>query len=106
MVTSRTGLTSHLNFRRRVLNRDKAAGITNCPICNVTLDYAITRKPNSAEPDHITPDAVARQLGWTIAQINAPTNGRTICRQCNQRRGAKQNTRPIKRANVQASNGW
>ncbi|MEW1705966.1 HNH endonuclease [Microbacterium sp. NPDC089190] len=81
MTSSRTGLTPHLNFRRNVLARDKHNGITNCPDCGVTLDYDVSRQPNSAEPDHIIP--IAR--GGT----NATSNGRTICRRCNQRRGSK-----------------
>lgn len=81
MPTSRTSLAPHRNFRLRVLTRDKAAGITHCPECNVLLDYEVSRNPNSAEPDHIVPHA----LGGT----NEPSNGRTICRQCNQSRGGK-----------------
>lgn len=96
MASSRTGLTPHLRFRRAVLTRDRKAGITNCPLCNVTLDYMVTRQPNSAEPDHIIP--IAR--GGT----NNPTNGRTICRRCNQQRGAK--TDPQPHPKVIASDGW
>lgn len=79
MATSRTSLAPHRNFRRRVLARDRAAGITNCPLCGVVLDYDNSRTPNSAEPDHIIPDA----RGGT----NATSNGRAICRHCNQSRG-------------------
>jgi len=97
MATSRTGLTPHLEFRRKVLRRDKAAGVKHCPICLVQLDYEVTRKPNSAEPDHIIPDS----LGGT----NKPENGRTICRRCNQRRGNKIED-PIKRTRIKASPIW
>lgn len=79
MPSSRTGLAPHLQFRRRVLARDKSSGITRCPICRVELDYEVTRQPNSAEPDHIIPMA----RGGT----NETSNGRTICRRCNQSRG-------------------
>jgi 5-methylcytosine-specific restriction protein A len=91
MPSSRTGLTPHLKFRRAVLRRDEANGITHCPTCGTQLDYKISRKPNSAEPDHIIPTS----LGGT----NDPTNGRTICRRCNQSRGNKTaptNTRQVK----------
>lgn len=108
MVASRTGLTPHLRFRKAVLGRDKRAGVTQCPIngCGVTLDYDVSRQPNSAEPDHIVPDARAQMLGWTVAQINAPKNGRTICRRCNQRIGAKGDPKPIVKVIIQASTGW
>lgn len=81
MVSSRTGLTPHLRFRRAVLKRDRDRGVTNCPLCGVPLNYDIGKQPNSAEPDHIIP--IAR--GGT----NHPDNGRTICRRCNQRKGNK-----------------
>ena len=55
MATSRTGTTSYLQWRRKVLARDKGAGITQCLLCGCTLDYITTRTPDSAEPDHITP---------------------------------------------------
>ncbi|KTS90681.1 hypothetical protein NS183_07815 [Microbacterium testaceum] len=97
MVTSRTGTTSHLRFRKAVLTRDRKAGITHCPECGVTLNYDISRQPNSAEPDHI----IAHRYGGT----NDPSNGRTICRQCNQRLGDKRrpqgSTAPLK-----PSPGW
>lgn len=100
MASSRTGLTPHLRFRSAVLHRDRGAGVTNCPLCHKALNYDVSRQPDSAEPDHI----IAIANGGT----NDPSNGRTICRLCNQRRGAG-NTR---RANqgvtrvVTASPGW
>mgnify|MGYP005611765431 CR=1 len=97
MASSRTGLTPHLRFRRAVLNRDRRNGITNCPHCNVAMDYQVSRQPNSAEPDHIVP--IAR--GGT----NDPSNGRAICRRCNQSRGAN-DTPKHERKHVQASDGW
>lgn len=105
MASSRTGLTPHLRFRRAVLGRDRRAGITHCPDCGVELDYDISRQPNSAEPDHIVPAAKAEALGWTIAQLNAPSNGRAICRRCNQSRGAGKPIK-VKRSSIQASSGW
>ena len=79
MATSRTGTTSHKQWRAAVLRRDKADGITQCPYCGTTLDYTHTRRPNSAEPDHIIP--------WANGGTNTLNNGRTICRKCNQKRG-------------------
>ena len=80
VATSRTGTTSHKHWRTQILNRDRNQGITHCPLCNTPLDYTTSRQPNSAEPDHIIPHA----NGGT----NTLENGRTICRRCNQRRGA------------------
>ena len=57
MATSRTGTTRWLNARRACLKRDREAGITTCPLCGVTLDYNVSRLPNSAEADHIVPHA-------------------------------------------------
>ena len=85
MATSRTGTASHKRFRRDVLNRDRRAGITHCPLCGVLLDYDVGRKPDSAEPDHL----LAHALGGT----DSPDNGRTICRKCNQSRGDGQGDR-------------
>lgn len=105
MASSRTGLTPHLRFRKAVLGRDRRAGITHCPECGCELDYDISRQPNSAEPDHIIPAAKAKTLGWTEAQLNNPQNGRTICRRCNQSRGAGKRVQ-VKKPTIQASTGW
>ena len=80
VATSRTGTASHKHWRTQILNRDRNQGITHCPLCNTPLDYTTSRQPNSAEPDHIIPHV----NGGT----NTLENGRTICRRCNQRRGA------------------
>lgn len=84
MTTSRTGTASHKHFRKRVLARDRNAGVTQCPLCGTPLDYDHGRRPNSAEPDHIIP--------YTHGGTNDPANGRTICRQCNQARGNRMYT--------------
>lgn len=97
MPSSRTGLTPHLRFRAAVLRRDRLAGITNCPLCNVEMDYNVSRKPESAEPDHI----IAIVKGGT----NAVDNGRTICRKCNQSRGAGERIH-VKRNRPRPSPGW
>lgn len=88
MVTSRTGTSSHLRFRREVLRRDRAEGVTHCPACGVLLDYDVSRQPNSAEPDHIVPVA----MGGT----NDVSNGRVLCRLCNQKRGKGSSRQQIK----------
>lgn len=98
MASSRTGLTPHLRFRKAVLTRDRRNGITHCPLCNVQLNYDITRQPNSAEPDHIIP--IAR--GGT----NNPNNGRTICRHCNQSIGDRADPKPATRTTLTPSTGW
>lgn len=89
MTASRTGTTSYKNWRTQVLNRDRNQGITHCPLCQTPLDYTRGLQPNSAEPDHIIPHA----FGGT----NTLENGRTICRRCNQRRGALTGRRPTKK---------
>lgn len=108
MVSSRTGLTPHLRFRKAVLTRDRKAGVTHCPIpgCGVELDYGVSRQPNSAEPDHIIPAAQATTLGWTVWQLNAPSNGRTICRRCNQSIGDGSDPKPATKTKVKPSAGW
>lgn len=100
MVSSRTGLTPHLVFRRKVLARGRAQGVTNCPDCGVLLDYKISRTPSSAEPDHIVPKA----RGGT----DDASNGRVICRRCNQSRGkgAVPTDRPTKQSRIEPSPGW
>ena len=79
MATSRTGTASHKRFRRAVLNRDRRAGITHCPICGVLLDYTTGLLPNSAEPDHIVPHS--------LGGPDSLENSQTICRTCNIRKG-------------------
>ena len=89
MATSRTGTTRWLNTRRACLKRDREAGITTCPLCGVTLDYNVSRLPNSAEADHIVPHAQGGE--------DTPENTRTVCRRCNQSRGGKQaSQKPIR----------
>ncbi|WP_353809088.1 HNH endonuclease [Agromyces sp. SYSU T00194] len=79
MATSRTGTAPHIHFRRRVLQAGQDQGITHCPLCGCTLDYTKGRTPQSAEPDHIIP--------ITRGGTNDPSNGRVLCRRCNQARG-------------------
>ena len=78
---SRTSTKEHKQFRKQVLARAQAMGITHCPACGTKLQYNNNgqRKPNSAEADHIIPAS----LGGT----NHPDNGRVLCAKCNSRRG-------------------
>ena len=80
-TVSRTSTREHKQFRKQVLARAQAMGITHCPACGVKLQYHNDgqRKPNSAEADHIIPAS----LGGT----NHPDNGRVLCAKCNSRRG-------------------
>lgn len=78
---SRTSTKEHKQFRKQVLARAQAMGITHCPACGTKLQYNNNgqRKPNSAEADHIIPAS----LGGS----NHPDNGRVLCAKCNSRRG-------------------
>ena len=80
-AVSRTSTKEHKQFRKQVLARAQAMGITHCPACGIKLQYNNNgqRKPNSAEADHIIPAS----LGGT----NHPDNGRVLCAKCNSRRG-------------------
>jgi hypothetical protein len=80
-TVSRTSTKEHKQFRKQVLARAQAMGITHCPACGTKLQYHNNgqRKPNSAEADHIIPAS----LGGT----NHPDNGRVLCAKCNSRRG-------------------
>ena len=80
-AVSRTSTKEHKQFRKQVLARAQAMGITHCPACGTKLQYNNNgqRKPNSAEADHIIPAS----LGGT----NHADNGRVLCAKCNSRRG-------------------
>ena len=88
MATSRTGTASHKRFRREVLRAGQQAGITNCPLCGVLLDYAQGLTPDGAVADHIVP--------WSNGGTNHPNNGRVLCRRCNESRGDGKSPRQAK----------
>lgn len=56
-------------------------GLTNCPRCNVWLNYEHGKQPNSPQIDHIKPHAE----GGT----NDRTNLRILCAACNAHLGGK-----------------
>ena len=79
--SSRTGTAQWRRVRQQRLDHDFNNGLTRCTSCGIHLDWEYTRRPNSAEPDHIIPHS---QGGPDTFE-----NTRTICRNCNQRSGGK-----------------
>lgn len=90
MATSRTGTATW----KKVVTQARAdaleQGITHCPRCRVGLDWEYSKRPNSAEVDHVK----AHALGGS----DAIENTRIICRKCNQQLGGaltRRNPRPV-----------
>lgn len=91
MPGSRTGGTTYLNNRARVIAQARADGLTHCPgytdpagtahPCGRTLNYDTLQQPDSAEADHIIE---ARYGGSDDVE-----NLRVICRTCNQQRNRR-----------------
>lgn len=88
MATSRTGTSKWKNIRKRAIHRAMRDGLTNCPECNIPLDYETGLRPNSPEVDHIIP--------WSVSQTDALDGTRVICRRCNQSLGGKVSKRKPK----------
>lgn len=80
-MANRTATTKWRNLRRRLLSQAQASGLTNCPLCNTTLDYTTGLRPNSATPDHIE--------HWANGGTDTPDNIQIICRHCNSKDGGK-----------------
>jgi 5-methylcytosine-specific restriction endonuclease McrA len=78
---SRTGTTTYLKIRAKVIRAAKEDGIELCPFCRVVLNYDEPRLPESAEVDHIQP----------VSQGGEDTmdNLQVICRRCNLRKSDK-----------------
>lgn len=85
MAATRTGTTVHKRMRKRTLARDRAAGVTHCPIpgCGRELDYDTPDRTNpaKAEADEIVPYSRTQETSTD------PDDWRTICAHCNQSRG-------------------
>lgn len=80
MATSRTGTTDWKRRRERAIRRARRNDVTTCRYCGVTLDYEVSKQPNSAEVDHVTPHA---HTGTNDGELQV------ICRRCNQSKGAR-----------------
>ena len=82
MATNRTATTRWRKIRdeRRAIALEQ--GIHNCPRCKAPLDWEYSRRPNSAEVDHIK----AHSQGG----LDELSNTQILCRQCNQSLGGKQ----------------
>lgn len=67
--------------RRLILRRD--------PTCTLRLPGCTGI---STEADHITPHAAALRAGWSLADIDDPTNGQGVCSSCHTRKSRAEAT--------------
>lgn len=81
MATNRTATAAWKKIRDKRRQIDFDNGITNCPLCNKPIDWEYSRRPNSAEVDHI--------IEWARGGKDELSNTRVICRHCNQSRGGR-----------------
>ena len=102
MATSRTGTAKWVRVRDEARKIAFDQGLARCPEpgCRVWLDWEYSRRPNSAEVDHIVPHS---QGGTDTIE-----NARVICRRCNQSLGGKQNRKPspVQTVELDASPIW
>lgn len=102
MASSRTGTARWMRVRDERRRLDFDAGLIRCPLCGVHLDWEYSRRPNSAEVDHIVPHSKGGQ--------DVLENTRTICRLDNQRLGGASNRRRerpvIEATDLEASSIW
>lgn len=90
MPTNRTATAKWRRVRDQVRTEARERGLTNCPLCNVYLNWDQGRTPRSVEIDHILP--VAR------GGSDDPSGLRAICRKCNQQMGGaltKRKAQPV-----------
>src|SRR5699024_9889149 len=78
---SRTATTHWRKIRDKRRQHDFDLGLTNCPNCNVYLDWEYSKRPNSAEVDHKIP--------FSAGGADTFENTQIICRRCNQSLGGK-----------------
>ena len=83
IATSRTGTGKWKRIRQQALKQAIDNGVHNCAICGVGLDYEYTRRPNSAEVDHVIP--------YSKGGTDTLDNVTVICRWDNQRKGNGRN---------------
>ena len=101
MSTSRTGTTKWKQLRKKLLQQAINNGQTNCPYCNITLDYQTGTNPNSATIDHKTP--------YALTQDDTPDNLQVICRRCNSSKNNRTHptqTAPLQPKQPQTLNAW
>ena len=77
--TSRTGTGRWKRIRQQAIQQAIDNNITHCATCGVGLDYEYSRRPNSAEVDHVIP--------YSKGGTDTLSNTAVICRWCNQRKG-------------------
>ena len=83
IATSRTGTATWKRVRAQAIKQAIDNGVHNCTICGVGLDYEYSRRPNSAEVDHVIP--------YSKGGTDTLGNTTVICRWCNQRKGNGRN---------------
>lgn len=83
IATSRTGTGKWKRIRRQAIKQAIDNNVTHCASCGVGLDYEYTRRPNSAEVDHVIP--------YSKGGTDTLGNTAVICRWCNQRKGNGRN---------------
>ena len=83
IATSRTGTATWKRVRAQALKQAIDNNVTHCASCGVGLDYEYSRRPNSAEVDHVIP--------YSKGGTDTLGNTTVICRWCNQRKGNGRN---------------
>lgn len=68
--------------RKKLRERYKRMGITNCPVCGQALDWEHPYLPNSAEIDEIYPVSKLPKEMRGRAAVD-PNNTQVLCRTCN-----------------------